>query len=77
MMQSSKLMTLSAVAVAYLLMGDMNSNEQNAMANWLMLVAQTLETNAFFTALNSSNQVDDKELLRKLKNALEQEINRD
>lgn len=76
MKSSSKLLTLSAVAVAYLLMGDMNSNEQNAMANWLMLVAQTLSTNAFFEAVEGGNTVDNREILIKLKNAIDKEINR-
>lgn len=43
-----KLWTLSAVVVGYLLIDDLTANEQNALGNWLMLVAQVLCTNAFY-----------------------------
>ena len=43
-----KLFSLSAIAVGYLLIDDATANEQNAMGNWLMLVAQVLSTNAFY-----------------------------
>ena len=45
---SPKLLTFSAVAVGYLLLDDLDANEQNALGNWLMLVAQVLCTNAYF-----------------------------
>ena len=38
----------SAVAVGYILIDDMTANEQNALGNWLMLIAQVLSTNAFY-----------------------------
>lgn len=43
-----KLFSLSAVIVGYILIDDMTANEQNALGNWLMLVAQVLSTNAFY-----------------------------
>lgn len=43
-----KLFSLSAVTVGYLLIDDTTANEQNALGNWLMLVAQILCTNAFY-----------------------------
>lgn len=43
-----KLFTASAVVIGYLLIDDTTANEQNALGNWLMLVAQVLCTNAFF-----------------------------
>lgn len=46
-----KLFSLSAVAVGYILIDDMTANEQNAVGNWLMLVAQVLSTNAFYRAV--------------------------
>lgn len=46
-----KLFSLSAVAIGYLLIDDMTANEQNALGNWLMLVAQVLSTNAFYRAV--------------------------
>ena len=46
-----KLFSLSAVAIGYLLIDDSTANEQNALGNWLMLVAQVLSTNAYYKAL--------------------------
>ncbi len=46
-----KVFSLSAVAVGYILIDDMTANEQNAVGNWLMLVAQVLSTNAFYRAV--------------------------
>ena len=46
-----KLFSLSAVVVGYILIDDMTANEQNAVGNWLMLVAQVLSTNAFYRAV--------------------------
>ncbi len=43
-----KLFSFSAVAVGYLLIDDTTANEQNALGNWLMLVAQVLCTNAYY-----------------------------
>lgn len=46
-----KIFSLSAVVVGYILIDDMTANEQNALGNWLMLVAQVLSTNAFYRAV--------------------------
>lgn len=46
-----KLFSFSAVVVGYILIDDMTANEQNALGNWLMLVAQVLSTNAFYRAV--------------------------
>ena len=46
-----KMSTLSAVAIGYLLLDDTTANEQNALGNWLMLIAQMLCTNAYFVQL--------------------------
>lgn len=45
---SPKLFSFSAVAIGYILIDDLTANEQNALGNWLMLVAQVLCTNAFY-----------------------------
>ena len=37
---------LIAVAVALVLVGDLNANEQNSLGNWFMLLGQYLATNA-------------------------------
>ncbi|MGM9878826.1 MAG: hypothetical protein ACI31R_02240 [Bacilli bacterium] len=44
----AKIFSLSAVIVGYILIDDMTAKEQNALGNWLMLVAQVLSTNAFY-----------------------------
>lgn len=77
-----KLFTLSAVAIGYLLIDDSTATEQNALGNWLMLVAQVLCTNAYYQQLqaersNPSNSPNDEEvlaMLQKMVNALSQEI---
>lgn len=43
-----KLFSFSAIVVGYILIDDATANEQNALGNWLMLVAQVLQTNAFY-----------------------------
>lgn len=45
---SPEAFTFSAVMIGYLLIDDTTANEQNALGNWLMLIAQVLCTNAFF-----------------------------
>lgn len=78
-----KIFSLSAVAVGYLLIDDLTANEQNALGNWLMLTAQVLCTNAFYKQVqsernaSSSNNVNDKdtiEMLKRMVNALNKEI---
>ena len=61
-----KLFSLSAVAIGYILIDDTTANEQNALGNWLMLVAQVLSTNAFYRAVIV--------MLEKMVKALEKEI---
>lgn len=56
-----KLFSLSAVAIGYLLIDDSTANEQNALGNWLMLVAQVLSTNAFYRALMQERGLEPRE----------------
>lgn len=72
-----KLFTLSAVGLGYLLIDDLNSNEQNALGNWLMLTAQVLCTNAYYKQVQSDrmNQNISVDTLEKMINALKKEIN--
>ena len=56
-----KLFSLSAVVVGYILIDDMTANEQNAVGNWLMLVAQVLSTNAFYRAVMKERGLEPKE----------------
>ena len=52
---SPKLYTLSAVAVGFLLLTDEDATRQNALGNWLMLVAQVISTNAYFKQVQQNN----------------------
>lgn len=79
-----KAFSFSAVVIGYLLIDDTTANEQNALGNWLMLVAQVLCTNAFYKqvqqerGLDNSNQTPSNEdmiiMLQKMINAMQQEI---
>lgn len=79
-----KVSTLSAVAVGYILLDDSTYVEQNALGNWLMLVAQILCTNAYFKQLqqqnvttNNSNQDNSEntiKMLKKMIDALNREV---
>lgn len=79
---SPKAFTFSATVVGFLLIDDSTANEQNALGNWLMLVAQVLCTNAYYMQVqsergNSSNIPSDTEtmdMLKKMVNALNEEI---
>lgn len=87
-----KLFSGSAVAVGYLLIDDLTANEQNALGNWLMLVAQVLSTNAFYKQVmvergldneytngsNSNNKNNDTDIriLEKMIEAMEKEISK-
>ena len=74
-----KLFTISAVAVGLILIDDSTATEQNALGNWLMLVAQVLCTNAYYKQLQTErSRMTDKdtvEMLKKMVNALNKEIN--
>lgn len=78
---SPKSYTLSAAIVGFLLIDDTNANEQNALGNWLMLVAQVLCTNAYFLQLktqNNNSQPTNEEtiiMMQKMINALTKEVN--
>lgn len=54
-----KLFSGSAVLVGFLLIDDTTANEQNALGNWLMLVAQVLSTNAYYKALLQERGVEE------------------
>lgn len=80
-----KLFSFSAVAIGYILIDDLTANEQNALGNWLMLVAQLLQTNAFYKVFEegnvnqnfNNNKDENKEtliMLEKMVKALQKEI---
>ncbi len=83
---SPEVFSLSAVVVGYLLIDDLSSNEQNALGNWLMLVAQVLCTNATYNQAkanpndenisNSNTSAQDTVfMMQKMIQAMQQEIN--
>lgn len=55
----AKLFSLSAVTIGYLLIDDLTANEQNALGNWLMLIAQVLCTNAFYKQVQTERLSDE------------------
>lgn len=78
-----KAFSFSAVIVGYLLIDDMTANEQNALGNWLMLVAQVISTNAYYkqvmternkTNINNNSNIDEIIMLEKMIKALKKEI---
>lgn len=85
-----KLFSFSAVAVGYLLIDDLTANEQNALGNWLMLVAQVICTNAYYKQVQQERGLDSSysnanskytseeeqtiEMLKKMVNSLNKEI---
>lgn len=84
-----KAFTFSAIVVGYLLIDDTTANEQNALGNWLMLIAQVLCTNAFYkqvqmergniteNANENRNYTTDEtiDMLEKMIRALQSEVN--
>lgn len=54
-----KIFSLSAVVVGYILIDDMTAKEQNALGNWLMLVAQVLSTNAFYRQVMQERGIEE------------------
>lgn len=79
---SPKTFTLSAVIIGYLLIDDTTANEQNALGNWLMLIAQVLCTNAFYkqvqqersTSTNQPNIEQTIQMIQKMIDAMSKEI---
>ncbi len=80
---SPEIFSLSAVVVGYLLIDDLSSNEQNALGNWLMLVAQVLCTNATYKQaranpndenISNSSAQDTVLMMQKMMEALKKEI---
>lgn len=76
---SSNTFTLSAIVVGLLLIDDTTASEQNALGNWLMLVAQVLCTDAYYKQVqnerNEFNEEDTKTILKKMANAINKEFN--
>jgi len=69
--------TISAFIIGYILRDHFNSNEQNTLGNWFMLVGQTLETSAAQLQVvqqnNSYNNIENRQNsdIENLKKAVE------
>lgn len=61
---SPKAFSFSAVIVGYLLIDDLTANEQNALGNWLMLVAQVISTNAFYKQVMAERGLDNSDAIK-------------
>lgn len=82
---SPRVFTWSAFIVGYLLIDDLDSSEQNALGNWLMLASQVLCTNAsdhfvkerrtLANTMPSRESDFTIEMLTKMRNAIDKEIN--
>lgn len=75
---SPPIKTLSAVIIGFVLTNNLDAKQQNALANWFLLIGQILETNAGFLQLtnqptNLSNE-DFMETLEKTIAHLQEEI---
>lgn len=68
----SKTLVLLGVIIAYVMMDDLNANEQNALGNFLMLIGQAIEANAAIIQAQQNNSNDD--LSRRITN-LENTLN--
>lgn len=78
-----QIFTLSATAIGYLLVEQLNQTEQDAIGNWFQLIGQILETNSSYpiqnnTNNNSNNSSNDTDAaiaaLNKTLNAIKEEL---
>lgn len=79
--EEARLYTVAAFLLGNVLIDELTSTEQNALGNWLMLVAQTLCTNGSYVFNNdwqghlSNGHIDIRDMLTKMKSSLE-EVNK-
>lgn len=78
---SPKAFSFSAIVIGYLLIDDTTANEQNALGNWLMLVAQVLCTNAYYKQVQQERAQEKQPttdetiiMIQKMMDAMKQEI---
>lgn len=62
--KNPRIYTLSAVIIGYALIGNYTATEQNALANWFLLIGQILETNSGFQQIinNRNNNTQNQDL---------------
>ena len=76
---ASRVDTLAALIIGYVLTYPFNSYVQNALGNWFMLLGQVLETNATFLQLyqsnnNTNNRSSNKEAINIMKEEIDKLI---
>lgn len=55
--------TLSATIIGYILIDELNANEQNALGNWFMLIGQVLCTNASQQSVQNQRKQNTKDVI--------------
>ncbi len=79
--ETSKLITITAFLIGYVLIDYLNSNEQNALGNFFMLIGQTLCTSGSENFRrdwkNVSNPTNNLDAFAKNNSDLNKEISRD
>lgn len=77
-----KSLTTLAFIIGLALIDNLSSTEQNAVGNWIMLIAQTLCTNGSYTFnkewkshIKTNNNIT-KDTLRRASNIINKEINK-
>lgn len=80
--------TLSATVIGFVLIEELNANEQNALGNWFMLIGQVLCTNSSQQSvlnqrnrnlkdiLYSKDNLSEEELMKKAVDAINRQIKR-
>ena len=80
--------TLSATVIGFVLIEELNANEQNALGNWFMLIGQVLCTNSSQQSvlnqrnrnlkdiLNSTDNFSEEELMKKAVDAINSQISK-
>lgn len=80
--------TLSATVIGFVLIEELNANEQNALGNWFMLIGQVLCTNSSQQSvlnqrnrnlkdiLYSTDNFSEEELMKKAVDAINSQINK-
>ncbi len=77
--ESPSFFVISAFSIGYILMQELDGFQQNAIGNWLQLVGQVIETSSTLlpnNAPNSTQPTFDKETLKKVRDAIDNYINK-
>ncbi len=73
----ASIFTTTGIVIAFLLINDLTSTEQNNIGNWLEMIGQILITNSNQQELiENKKNTDEIELLNKVKSIINDEINK-